>query len=79
MNTYAHTNAYEETQPFDVMAAFSRLDTSRKMALFDTIMNHRPYAYRNTLHSIWPEATEDDARKLEILLRHRMQRLQGVA
>ncbi len=68
-----------QTQDFDVMAAFSRLDTSRKMALFDTIMIGRPHAYRNQFFMIWPEASEEDARKLEIILRHRVARLNGIA
>ena len=82
MNTYASVNTAVNTHTiseFDVMAAFSRLDTTRKMALFDHLMAHRPHAYRNTLHAIWPQATEDDARKLETILRMRIRRLQNVA
>lgn len=60
---------------FDVVSAFSGLDTSRKMVLFDQIMGHRVNAYRNTMKNFWPESTEDDARKLELMLRSRMNRL----
>lgn len=78
MNASACSNISNDTN-FDVMFAFSRLDTSRKMALFDHLMCNRPLAYRNTLHTIWPQASDADARKLEMLLRHRIQRLQAVA
>ncbi|HNQ92787.1 MAG TPA: hypothetical protein PKI93_07645 [Alphaproteobacteria bacterium] len=60
---------------FDVISAFSGLDTSRKMVLFDQLMGHRVNAYRNTMKTFWPESTEDDARKLEMMLRSRMNRL----
>lgn len=60
---------------FDVVAAFSELETSRKMTLFDQLMSGRANAYRNTLKSIWPESNEHDARKLEIILRARLDRL----
>lgn len=62
---------------FDVVDAFSRLDTGRKMSLFDHLMTNRLNAYKNTLKSFWPEASEDDARKLEMVLRNRMNRLKG--
>lgn len=78
MNASTCSNVYNDTS-FDIMSAFSCLDTSRKMALFDHLMCHRPFAYRNTLHTIWPQANDADARKLEMLLRHRIQRLQAVA
>ena len=60
---------------FDVVSAFSQLETSRKMTLFDQLMSGRANAYRNTLKSIWPQSDEHDARKLEIILRARLDRL----
>ena len=60
---------------FDVVAEFSRLETSRKMTLFDQLMSGRANAYRNTLKSIWPDSNDHDARKLEIILRARLDRL----
>ncbi len=60
---------------FDIVTAFSQLETSRKMTLFDQLMIGRANAYRNTLKSIWPESNEHDARKLEIILRARLDRL----
>lgn len=65
------------TSNFDVLDAFSRLDMSRKMALFDQLMAHRTNAYKNSIKSFWPQSTEEDARKLELVLRSRMARLQG--
>jgi hypothetical protein len=60
---------------FDVVAAFSGLETARKMTLFDQLMCGRANAYRNTLKSIWPQSNDNDARKLEIILRARLDRL----
>lgn len=60
---------------FDVVAAFSELETSRKMTLFDQLMSGRSNAYRNTIKSIWPQSNDHDARKLEIILRARLDRL----
>lgn len=72
-----HNDAYPHVKQsdFDVIAAFSGLDTSRKMALFDQLMCGRANAYRNTLKSLMPQSDEHDARKLEIVLRARLDRL----
>jgi len=64
---------------FDIVAAFSQLETSRKMTLFDQLMVGRANAYRNTLKSIWPESNDHDARKLEIILRARLDRLKKLS
>lgn len=64
---------------FDVLAAFSRLETSRKMTLFDQLMCGRANAYRNTMKSLWPESNDHDARKLEIVLRARLDRLKRLS
>jgi hypothetical protein len=81
MNTPSHDQGYPAQLPtasdFDVVDAFSRLDTGRKMSLFDHLMANRLNAYKNTLKSFWPAANEDDARKLEIVLRARLNRLKG--
>jgi hypothetical protein len=72
-----HTNqpyAQHDTS-FDVVAAFSGLETNRKMTLFDQLMCGRANAYRNTIKSIWPQSNDNDARKLEIILRARLDRL----
>lgn len=60
---------------FDVFKEFSRLDVSRKMALFDCIMLHRGFAYRNMMKNIWPHSNENDARALEMMLNARLNRL----
>ena len=65
----------QDNKSFDVVSAFSQLETSRKMVLFDQIMSGRANAYRNTLKSFWPQSNEHDARKLEIILRARLDRL----
>lgn len=64
---------------FDIVAAFSQLETSRKMTLFDQLMVGRANAYRNTLKSIWPQSNDHDARKLEIILRARLDRLKKLS
>ncbi len=60
---------------FDVFDAFSRLDTSRKMKLFDLIMLHRSTEYKRTMKDFWPQSTEGDANKLEIMLKHRLEKM----
>lgn len=78
MDTASHPYHQPQSHPangFDVVAAFSKLETSRKMALFDQLMCGRANAYRNTLKSFWPESNDTDARKLEIVLRARLDRL----
>ncbi len=69
---YAHQ---DNSTAFDVVVAFSELETSRKMTLFDQLMSGRANAYRNTLKSIWPQSNDHDAKKLEIILRARLDRL----
>ncbi|MCB1558953.1 MAG: hypothetical protein KDJ50_08550 [Alphaproteobacteria bacterium] len=64
------------TANFDVYAAFSRLDTARKMTLFDQLFGQRMNAYKNSIKSFWPEASEEDGRKLAMMLKSRMDRLQ---
>ena len=71
-NQPSHT---QQDNGFDVVSAFSQLETSRKMTLFDQLMSGRANAYRNTLKSIWPQSNDNDARKLEIILRARLDRL----
>ena len=71
-NEQQHT---QQDNGFDVVSAFSLLETSRKMTLFDQLMSGRANAYRNTLKSIWPQSNDNDARKLEIILRARLDRL----
>ena len=66
----------QDNNSFDVVTAFSQLETSRKMTLFDQLMSGRANAYRNTLKSFWPQSNDHDARKLEIILRARLDRLQ---
>lgn len=75
MTSYPYGQPAPHHESFDIMAAFSKLETGRKMVLFDQLMCGRANAYRNTLKSIWPESNEHDARKLEIVLRSRLDRL----
>ena len=62
-------------QSFDIVGAFAVLDTERKMSLFDQLMANRMNAWRNGIHALWPLASDDDARKLEMTLRHRLEKL----
>ncbi len=82
--TYLEHSHQPYSQPdrhtaFDVVAAFSQLETSRKMTLFDQLMCGRANAYRNTLKSIWPQSNDNDARKLEMILRARLDRLKKLS
>lgn len=70
-----HQQHTQQDNGFDIVSAFSGLETSRKMSIFDQLMGGRANAYRNTLKSIWPESNDHDARKLEIILRARLDRL----
>ena len=72
---HTHQPYAQNDKNFDVVAAFSGLETTRKMTLFDQLMCGRANAYRNTLKSIWPQSNDNDARKLEIILRARLDRL----
>ncbi len=72
---YSHQPYEQRDTSFDVVAAFSKLETPRKMTLFDQLMCGRANAYRNTLKSIWPQSNDNDARKLELILRARLDRL----
>jgi len=65
-------------EKFDVYAAFSQLDTARKMTLFDQLFGHRTNAYKNSMKTFWPQSTEEDARKLAMMLKSRMDRLRLV-
>ena len=56
---------------FDVMQAFSELDSARKMALFDQLNESRKTFYK-TVTLFWPEASSSDCKKLERFLAHRL-------
>ena len=58
-------------QNFDVMQAYSKLDSAAKMALFDRLNDSRKTFYK-TVTLFWPNAKEADAKKLERFLSHRM-------
>ena len=78
MDNISYPYAQQDTV-FDVLSAFSQLETGRKMALFDQLMCGRANAYRNTLKSFWPQSNDHDARRLEIVLRARLDRLKKSA
>lgn len=65
----------QDNSRFDIVAAFSQLETTRKMMLLDQLMIGRANSYRNAVKSTWPQSNEHDARKLEIILRARIDRL----
>ena len=56
---------------FDVMRAYSELDSAAKMALFDRLNDSRKTFYK-TVTLFWPNAKEADAKQLERFLAHRM-------
>lgn len=68
-----------EQTGFDVIAAFSQLEVSRKMVLFDQLLGHRESIYRDTMKNFWPEATDEDAQKLSRMLHARINRLKPVS
>jgi hypothetical protein len=72
---YGHKLSQGQVVDFDVVTAFADLETSRKMTLFDQLMSGRANAYKNTIKSLWPQSNDNDARKLEIILRARLDRL----
>ncbi|MDD3020295.1 MAG: hypothetical protein PHX61_04850 [Alphaproteobacteria bacterium] len=73
---YRHVVPSNDVSPrFDVFDAFSRLETSRKMRLLDLIMLHRTMEYKRTMGAFWPQSTESDAHKLEIMLKHRLEKI----
>lgn len=77
MTGHSYSTHHPSNSNFDVVSEFSRLETGRKMALFDQLMCGRSNAYRNTMKSIWPQSDDTDARKLEIVLRARLDRLKS--
>lgn len=56
---------------FDVMQAFSELDSVRKMALFDRLTDSRK-TFHKTVTMFWPNAGTEDAQKLEKFLTQRV-------
>ncbi len=54
---------------FDVMKAFSELDSVRKMALFDRLNDSRKTFYK-TVTLFWPQAKPTDAKQLERFMAH---------
>ncbi|MEM9469383.1 MAG: hypothetical protein AAF988_04410 [Pseudomonadota bacterium] len=56
---------------FDVVKAFSELDSTRKLALFDH-MNGSTRTFYNTVKVLWPEAQSNDCKKLERFMVQRM-------
>ena len=60
---------------FEVLTAFSDLETNRKMALYDILMCGSIDGganFRKTVEFLWPQASHKDAVKLEFFLRQRL-------
>ncbi|MCI5060430.1 MAG: hypothetical protein MRY79_05085 [Alphaproteobacteria bacterium] len=53
-----------EQKPFDIIEAFSDLDSTRKMALFDRL-NGSSQTFYNTATLFWPTASNSDCKRLE--------------
>ena len=69
MNAFSRVQILKGGRPsFDVMQAFSDLDSARKMALFDRLSDSRQNFYK----TFWPEAKTSDCKKLERFLAHRL-------
>ncbi|NQZ13694.1 MAG: hypothetical protein HRT94_02555 [Alphaproteobacteria bacterium] len=49
---------------FDVIKAFSELDSTRKLALYD-YMNGSTRTFANTVKMMWPQAKDTHCKKLE--------------
>lgn len=58
----------EQGQSFDVINAFSGLNPKRKVLLCDHLFAEGRQAFYNTVELLWPEASADDARRLEKFL-----------
>lgn len=72
MRAFSRTKILNRGQEvFDVMQAFSELDSARKMALFDRLGDSSKTFYK-TVTLIWPEANTADCKKLERFLAHRL-------
>ncbi len=56
---------------FDVVKAFSELDSARKLALFDH-MNGSTRTFYNTVTLFWPQAKTSDCKQLERFMVQRM-------
>lgn len=57
---------------FDIFSAFERLETSRKLSLCDQLFHGGALSYRETIHKLWPAASDMDASKLQHLLQNRI-------
>lgn len=60
---------------FEVLNAFSALETNRKMALYDILISGSIDGganFRKTVEFLWPQASHKDASKLEKFLRERL-------
>lgn len=72
MSAFSRAQILKNGRPqFDVMEAFSGLDSARKMALFDRLSDSRKTFYK-TVTLFWPHADMNDAKKLERFLVHNM-------
>lgn len=57
---------------FDIVEAFQDLDSQRKAALIDQLVNSGTTSFRSTARLFWPQSTDADARRLERLLRRQI-------
>ena len=72
MKSFRHIKITGVTRAgFDVVRAFSELDSARKMALFDRLNDSKKTFYK-TVTLFWPQAQTKDCRQLE---RYIVQRL----
>jgi len=68
MNDSFQEISREIDQPFHVVEAFSSLNPKRKVLLCDHLFVEGRQAFYNTVELLWPQASAQDAKKLEKFL-----------
>lgn len=52
-------------EPFDIVQEFTNLTPRRKIMLCDHLFIEGRHTFNGTVEMLWPEADENDAKKLE--------------
>ncbi len=68
MNSGLRDIADQGSKFFNIIEEFSELTPRRKVLLCDHLFTEGRQAFYNTIEILWPQATADDAKRLEKFL-----------
>lgn len=58
----------QDAHEFDIIQSFSELEPKTKLMVCEQLFAHGQGYFKNTVRTLWPDASDADARRLEKFL-----------